>query len=758
MLRKPDLIDERGGVLALSAILIPVFIVFVAMAVDVGTWFTHKRQLQNRADAAALSAGVEYGTRWAACGSPSTKAAAEAAIALAARQYGGDPQAAGTLRNTQVTEQTRVNVEINAPPALAGAVGQDTSWNDVGVVGGIGPCDPHPADAVSPNPNSIWTQVGVRERDQRSIFGMFGVDLLNNRAHARIELQPALAGKGFIPVAVPEQDIRQAELRYYRECGPGAPALLATVPLKQLQATPDNYQTVAGTTLWGPTIGNVAGGVPTGVTLSMPEATACAGSYIPVSAEVRIAGVEPTVLNINTATCAQLTASRFADCWSRVSNIRVFKDDPQTEPWFQEAEFNGAGSPACGAAAGPDAYFAASVNPTECRFTGWIAVEWNPSALGRDVDLSVNGVDLNPPNGPNGNADGVWTMPGTAINNIAGQSDVTIDWCVHIGPGNCRNGDPSASDIPIHSLFRNDDSIAQILDLVRTSGTAQAIGGPPGGALHWFRAQPTATSVTVYPTVGLESSLYIGQRRILRASGPQSNQSLDCEPATGGQGHDFQMFYTGCDPWYTDNKFAGAPWWFPSPPGPPPPPGSCPDKNGILAQPNGNDGQDAWECVVKAPGFTANVIGDGISAAIGNCADINNNQCQRHACTNPNYYDPADPDRWALMGGEASQRVVFLFIVPYGALKNTGPQEGLPILNFAAFYVTGWHGNNGNPGNNPCDSPDPDGAGPARPDEPADTGEIIGYFVDWTMPSAPGNPNAVCVVNQLRPCVPVLVR
>ena len=210
----------------------------------------------------------------------------------------------------------------------------------------------------------------------------------------------------------------------------------------------------------------------------------------------------------------------------------------------------------------------------------------------------------------------------------------------------------------------------------------------------------------VYPTVGLESSLYVGTRRILRASGPQSNQSLDCEPATGGQGHDFQMFLTGCDPWYTDNKFTG--------------------------HPGGSRRRQARRRQVRARTRTASSPSRTATAAVAvrrqgsglqprtssvtgsrprseTAPYINNNSCQQHACNNPNYYDPADPDRWALMGGEASKRVVFLFIVPYGAYKNTGPQEGLPILNFAAFYVTGWHGQNGNPGNNPCDSPDPTG-------------------------------------------------
>ena len=52
--------DERGGILVLAAVMIPVFLLLTALVVDVGNWYTHKRQLQNRADAGALAAGVEY--------------------------------------------------------------------------------------------------------------------------------------------------------------------------------------------------------------------------------------------------------------------------------------------------------------------------------------------------------------------------------------------------------------------------------------------------------------------------------------------------------------------------------------------------------------------------------------------------------------------------------------------------------------------------------------------------------------------------
>jgi len=142
---------------------------------------------------------------------------------------------------------------------------------------------------------------------------------------------------------------------------------------------------------------------------------------------------------------------------------------------------------------------------------------------------------------------------------------------------------------------------------------------------------------------------------------------------------------------------------------------------------------------------------------------VNSNSCSNKACTNPNYYDPADPDHWALEleAGREPPRVVFLFIVPYGAYKNTASQEGMPVKNFAAFYVTGWHGQAGTSGDNPCDgvNPPPDAIGDAGPDEAMPAGTIAGYFVDYVTPSAPGDPNApACQPNQLRPCVPVLVR
>ena len=51
--------DERGGIMLVSALTIPVLLMFAALVLDAGNWYSHKRQLQNRADAAAFAAGVD---------------------------------------------------------------------------------------------------------------------------------------------------------------------------------------------------------------------------------------------------------------------------------------------------------------------------------------------------------------------------------------------------------------------------------------------------------------------------------------------------------------------------------------------------------------------------------------------------------------------------------------------------------------------------------------------------------------------------
>src|SRR5262245_49050567 len=117
--------EERGQVIVLGAVMVPVLLLLAALVIDVGDWYTHKRQLQNRADAGAFAAGVAYAQNWKACvqtADPVLKAATAIKIADAAREYAGDPEASDysggslplSLRNSEIANQAKVDVVINS--------------------------------------------------------------------------------------------------------------------------------------------------------------------------------------------------------------------------------------------------------------------------------------------------------------------------------------------------------------------------------------------------------------------------------------------------------------------------------------------------------------------------------------------------------------------------------------------------------------------------------------------------------------------
>jgi hypothetical protein len=165
--------DERGGIFAISALMIPVFLLMLALVLDAGVWFTHKRSLQNRADAGALAAGVEYLSQLANCANPATAGTAATEITNVAKQYGG---ATGPFNQTPSTsDRTLVVVNAKTDQPLA-----DNTDGD--------PCQTHDGDSISPN-GGVWTDVIAQESNLRTLAGTFGVNLDSITARARVEVQ-----------------------------------------------------------------------------------------------------------------------------------------------------------------------------------------------------------------------------------------------------------------------------------------------------------------------------------------------------------------------------------------------------------------------------------------------------------------------------------------------------------------------------------------------------------------------------------------
>ena len=396
-----------------------------------------------------------------------------------------------------------------------------------------------------------------------------------------------------------------------------------------------------------------------------------------------------------------------------------------------------------------DPYFART--PT-CTSYVTVDVDWGDLDAGnRNVPanfaITIEGQALTPP--ADGNAYGIWTRATPVLTNaVSGANAINLSYSwkdentTH-GPwrGNvCKVGNSPCEltgTSVVHRTFVGDSLNAGTVELIRTSGAAQGPDQEPGGALAGTPAPDTLqTAITVYPTIGLRSSLRAGQRHVLRADAAQGNQSLDCEP-TGGQGHDFQMFLYGCTPHYGTNTYLDPIWWNPATK-------QCPTQVTIFNQPNSSS--EFWQCVPAAPGFSPPVIAGGIAARTGNCIDSNlyapnKNSCSKTACVHPSEYA-----QWLAGTSSDQSRLVDLFIVPYGAFKGVNAGDGIPLADYARFYVTGWGGHGQD-------------ADPCPGDEAAQPGEIVGYFVEFIDPDpGPVDLTATCVIGQLRPCRAVLVR
>ncbi len=778
--------DERGSILVMAAVMVPVFLLLTAFVADVGQWYTHKRQLQNRADAAAFAAGVEYAKNWKACvqtGDTLLKASTAREIANTARQYAADIDSAdyapdalpATLYNGSIANSSKLDVVVNSTTYT-----DDTDYNDdngstTPVSPALGdPCFVHTPgnDNISPG-GGHWTDVRVKENDLPSLFGTVGLPLKRNVARARVEIRPALSGTRFLPLAVPNNVITKVQIRYYNECT-GTPTLIpnSTLDLKPLpNADQAAFVAAGGGVLWGlestttPGVGDSSRSFP----LTLPTYGGCSQPYLPVGVEVRLASTDSVDLN---QSCAALVAAKFADCFHRLSQIRVWNDG--VGPRIRDVRLTG------GCAVG-DAYFGPlPTAATDCRFGANVDVFWgtmddNELAVSSNFSVRVNGIAASPP-GAN-QPSGVWTVPSNVLTANPGANNVTveIDWTDtttgHVweqGPGNgqCRTGgqNPCRYDgaaEQTHRTFVGTTGTSGAVALVH-SASSGFVAGSPGPS--YATVADGGNTVNIFPTVGIKSVLRAGILTTIRLDDPQANQTLQCDP-DWAQGQEFSAFRYGCKPWYAANQFTDGPWWNTTT-------RQCPDgglwfSNATMPAPYGkNSSANPWRCVLTAPGMSTGQVGDDIAVATDNCTNINNNSCQQFSCVYDGNYDgkPGNPTGWVQQGGDSRYpRVVNLFIVPYQGSKGlTGAGDTIPVLGFASFYVMNWTGSNNNQSDK-CPDPtfdhDKNPLTPqiAVPNPPA--GAITGVFVE-TVDYEPGpvDPNAICVEGQLTPCRATLVR
>jgi Flp pilus assembly protein TadG len=716
LMRRLD--DEGGAVLVVVAVALPVFFLLMALVIDAGNWFTHERQLRNRADAGVQAAGLEYARQWARCtrGTPTEKATAATAIVAAAKSYAGANPSGGVSFNNEVT---------------------DVLLEDIVVNGGIETlCFPTLVTS---------TEVKVTERLVDSLFGSFGLPLGQTSETSRIELLQTASDTGFVPLAIEDQRIVKAQARFSNPCTGGS--LGGPVTLTQLPS-----QTVPGMTLWGSPISIT---LPNAKSAGFPSCPDSRFDYEPISVEIRIASREEVDLN---ASCDALRAAPFADCFANITQVRAYacQDDPQPvfcdgsddaglanindQPLVFDVSLSGG---TCTA----DPYYARLAPGTSsCVFGAEVEMDWGD----RQVDLSI-------PEEDNFHAElvvdgGTYQMelegPDlrtlqtlTPVNLTSqGPDQVAINWRWRSTVGRSPDGvscvvDPAACNqsgtIVIHRSNLADDPVndtapSDIVQLVRLS-----TNGTTDQSSLLDSVQATGNQVNhLHVVLGLRSELQPAQFAILRTRF-RNDRTLVCDPAYSG-GQTEAMVAQGCRPPFAPNALDPSSFWWNG--------STCPLSGTWFSFPYTNT---PWRCLrTEASAPNAQQLANGLATRTGNPGPT---------CDAPDRYLEYFETRLSEID-MTDRRLVKVFVIPFGGLKGA-PDGTVPILEIAQFYVTDW----GAPAGSPDDPCEPD----ANPNDQTSTpGRVAGYFVSTVSPNTgPTEPApAVCDSTRLRPCRAVLVR
>jgi hypothetical protein len=505
-----EIAREDGGIVVLVAILLPFVVLFLALSVDIGNWWVHKRHLQHQVDAAALAGGALFGECFADPAGGSTAMQAEAT------RFGGG---AGSTYNGQVggANKGAITLLYQSKTYAAGSVGADDTETQL-------PC----------NTPSLMFDVKASEAGLPLIFQIPGVpDVTAINAHARVQLREVEVQDGLLPVAVPDLRFNYAFATFVNEA---TGAALGTVQL-----------TKAGTSgadeLWTTT---------TPISVTIPSAH--------VGVRVRLVGGADS-----TAACGSL----FTDCYDTDSTNGVV----HVRGWSAGSAPGARNVWLLAGSCAPDAYFATAGCSAGLQAEVDLGSTHPLTGAGvtADVWASVDGgghYSLTP-----GGTSGLvtWTSAAGLPIAVSGPHTVDLNWTWEQTQGtwngkNCKtNGNPCKDEGTFGPVQRSFVAGGR-------SGPLRSVqvfesGLTSSGSNSFETGTTHILGVTLSVTGSLKVQSLASDPVIeLRVTGSQ-NQSIDCDPAVSNIRDELSQ---GCGPAYKINKTLACPaynqlWSLPEP-------------------------------------------------------------------------------------------------------------------------------------------------------------------------------------------------
>ncbi len=199
---------ERGQVLVLVALLMPLLLAIGSIVIDVGNWYVLKRHLQTQVDAAALAGGPAF------TGCFQNPIAARDAIAQQALAYAGDrnPLRDPSAHNPLMEEKT---ADVHA------VLNSNTFWSDGD------PSDGSTLDWTAGMPcDTKYLDVKATDDDAPLLWKWipFFPDI---KTRARVEVTEIQSSNGMRPLGVPELDPEEVAVLVVDE--DGDPDVLGTI-------------------------------------------------------------------------------------------------------------------------------------------------------------------------------------------------------------------------------------------------------------------------------------------------------------------------------------------------------------------------------------------------------------------------------------------------------------------------------------------------------------------------------------------------
>jgi Putative Flp pilus-assembly TadE/G-like len=493
---------ERGAVLVMLAVWLPVLLLMGSFVIDVANWFVHKRHLQMQADAAALAGAGDF--TLPNCSSTPIIASTKNYSGITGAQY--NPQLGGTLPD-------KLHLAINSDSYLGASDPSSVTVGD--------PCTQFFIDTKLTESNLPWLLRAAKV-----------VPAIH--AHARVSILQQNTVGGALPIAVPDVNPKRVRAIFVNE---DTGAELGHVDLAK-----DGAQ--GSDVIWD----NVLAPLP--VTINKPNI----GVRVAVSgSDTNISCGQPLVQ------CFDATNTQhgilYIHGWSKDCSANTVCPTPSKTggkpPLIRDVSL------VPGTCA--DAYFS---NPTaSCSVGVRASVNWgangpDPTAAGGRVTATVGRTTHTLVyNAANQDFESLATEY-FSIPAASGAAPVSVDWAWVSGSyngKNCNGGNGNSCTASFGTVQRSftADSDSGPIHIASVSEN----GVTDKNSFEECSSQQTSCTHNLVVRLGLQGSLQDAQsvndpKVALRVAGGSQNQSLDCDPALSKLKDELAQ---GCSPQYTIN-------------------------------------------------------------------------------------------------------------------------------------------------------------------------------------------------------------